>query len=102
MGEYVFMVLREYPIITLPYLRKSSTTLVLCYTTRHEKKIFFSFRKKTWILHDLICGVCLWILEFKPNLIIVGGKDLNFYVGPQAPITNKNTSDEEKMFRKAP
>ena len=31
----------------------------------------------------------------------VGGKDLNFYVGPQAPITNKNTSEEEKTFGKA-
>ena len=29
------------------------------------------------------------------------GKDLNFYVGPQAPITNKNTSEEEKTFGKA-
>ena len=29
-----------------------------------------------------------------------GGKD--FYVGPQAPITNKSTSEEEKTFGKAP
>ena len=28
----------------------------------------------------------------------MGGKDLNFYVEPQAPITNKNTSEEEKTF----
>ena len=34
--------------------------------------------------------------------ITVGGKDLNFYVGPQSPFTNKNVSEEEKMFRKAP
>ena len=34
--------------------------------------------------------------------ICVGGKDLNFYVGPQAPFTNKNVSEEEKMFEKAP
>ena len=33
---------------------------------------------------------------------IMGGKDLNFYVGPQAPTTNKNTSEEEKTFGKAP
>ena len=32
----------------------------------------------------------------------VGGKDLNFYVGPQAPFTNKNASKEEKMLGKAP
>ena len=32
----------------------------------------------------------------------MGGKDLNFYVGPQAPFTNKNASKEEKMFGKAP
>ena len=32
----------------------------------------------------------------------MGGKDLNFYVGPQAPFTNKNASEEEKMFGKAP
>ena len=31
----------------------------------------------------------------------VGGKDLNFYVGPQAPFTNKNASEEEKMLGKA-
>ena len=31
-----------------------------------------------------------------------GGKDLNFYVGPQAPITNKTTSEEEKTFGNAP
>ena len=34
--------------------------------------------------------------------ISVGGKDLNFYVGPQAPFTNKNAFEEEKMFGKAP
>ena len=32
----------------------------------------------------------------------MGGKDLNFYVEPQAPITNKSTSEEEKTFGKAP
>ena len=32
---------------------------------------------------------------------IVEGKDLNFYVGPQAPITNKSTFEEEKTFGKA-
>ena len=31
----------------------------------------------------------------------VGGKDLNFYIGPQAPFTNKNMSEEEKIFGKA-
>ena len=37
------------------------------------------------------------------NIIIcVGGKDLNFYVGSQAPITNKNTSKEEETFGNAP
>ena len=30
------------------------------------------------------------------------GKDLNFYVEPQAPFTNKNASEEEKMLEKAP
>ena len=30
------------------------------------------------------------------------GEDLNFYVGPQAPTTNKNTSKEEKTFGNAP
>ena len=34
--------------------------------------------------------------------IVVGGKDLNCYVGPQAPITNKSTSEEDKTFGKAP
>ena len=34
--------------------------------------------------------------------MIVGGKGLNFYVGPQAPFTNKNASEEEKMLGKAP
>ena len=33
---------------------------------------------------------------------IMGGKDLSFYVGPQAPFTNKNASEEEKMLGKAP
>ena len=28
-------------------------------------------------------------------------KDLNFYVGPQAPFTNKNAAEEEKIFGKA-
>ena len=31
-----------------------------------------------------------------------GGKDLNFCVRPQTPITNKSTSEEEKTFGKAP
>ena len=31
-----------------------------------------------------------------------GGKDLSFYVRPQAPITNKSTSEEEETFGKAP
>ena len=33
--------------------------------------------------------------------VFVGSKDLNFYVGSQAPITNKSTSKEEKTFGKA-
>ena len=33
---------------------------------------------------------------------IVGGKDLSFCVGPQAPFINKNASEEEKMLGKAP
>ena len=32
----------------------------------------------------------------------MGGKDLNFYGGPQAPTTDKNTFEEEKTFGKAP
>ena len=32
----------------------------------------------------------------------MGGKDLNFYVGSQAPFTNKNAFEKEKMFGKAP
>ena len=32
--------------------------------------------------------------------IFVGGKDLNFYVGSQTPITNKSTSEEEKRLGK--
>ena len=31
----------------------------------------------------------------------MGGKDLNFYVEPQAPFTNKNASEEEKMLGNA-
>ena len=27
---------------------------------------------------------------------------MNFYVGPQAPFTNKNASEKEKMFWKGP
>ena len=42
------------------------------------------------------------VMEFYLKIITVRGKDLNFYVGPQAPITNKSTSEEEKTFRKAP
>ena len=34
--------------------------------------------------------------------IVVGGKDLNCYVGLQVPITNKSTSEEDKTFGKAP
>ena len=33
--------------------------------------------------------------------MFVGSKDLNFYVGSQAPITNKSTFEEEKRFGKA-
>ena len=33
---------------------------------------------------------------------IVRGKDLNCYVGSQAPITNKSTPEEDKTFGKAP
>ena len=32
----------------------------------------------------------------------MGAKDLNFYGGPQAPTTDKNTFEEEKTFGKAP
>ena len=32
----------------------------------------------------------------------MGSKDLNFDIGSHAPFTNKNASDEEKMFGKAP
>ena len=32
----------------------------------------------------------------------MGGKDLNFYVGPQAPFTNKNAFEKEKNVRKGP
>ena len=39
--------------------------------------------------------------NFIHTYIYVGGKDLNFYVGPQAPITNKSTSEEKKTFGKA-
>ena len=46
-----------------------------------------------------------WKLKTKNNFLhvfnFVEGKDLNFYVGPQAPITNKSTSEEEKTFGKA-
>ena len=35
-------------------------------------------------------------------IVIVGGKDLNFYIGPQALITNKSMSEEEKTFGKTP
>ena len=34
-------------------------------------------------------------------IYVGGGKDLNFYVEPQVPITNKFTSEEEKTFGKA-
>ena len=46
-----------------------------------------------------ILKVKMKILKYK---VPVGGKDLNFYVGPQAPITNNSTSKEEKTFGKAP
>ena len=42
------------------------------------------------------------IQNWKFVYINVGGKDLNFYVGSQAPITNKSTFEEEKTFGKAP
>ena len=32
----------------------------------------------------------------------MGGKDLSFYIGSQAPFTNKNASEEEKMLENAP
>ena len=32
----------------------------------------------------------------------MGGKDLGFCIGLQAPFTNKNASEEEKMLGKAP
>ena len=31
---------------------------------------------------------------------IVGGKDSNFHIGPQAPFTNKNASEERKCWEK--
>ena len=34
--------------------------------------------------------------------ILVGGKDSNFNVGPQALFTNNNASEEGKMLGKAP
>ena len=34
--------------------------------------------------------------------IVVGGKDLNCYVKPQASITNKSKSEEDKTFGEAP
>ena len=32
----------------------------------------------------------------------MGGKNLSFCVGLQAPFTNKNTTEEEKMLEEAP
>ena len=32
----------------------------------------------------------------------MGGKDLNFYVAPQAPFTNKNAFEEQKNVWKGP
>ena len=38
----------------------------------------------------------------KKNIISsVGSENLNLYVGPQAPTTNKNTFEEKKMFGNA-
>ena len=37
----------------------------------------------------------------KREKLICGSKNLSFWVGPQAPFTNKNTSEEEKMLREA-
>ena len=34
--------------------------------------------------------------------MVVGGKNLSFCVGSQAPFTNKNTSEKEKMLGEAP
>ena len=54
---------------------------------------FFFFFEKTVIFIRI---------HTKIVIIVVGGKDLNFYVGPQASFTNKIASKEEKMFGKAP
>ena len=32
----------------------------------------------------------------------MGGKDLSFCVGPQAPFTNKNAFEKEKILEKVP
>ena len=42
------------------------------------------------------------ILLIESFIINVGGKDLSFYVRPQAPITNKSMFEENKTFGKAP
>ena len=55
------------------------------------KKKKKSLNKSSWLL-----------VGHKTFIIIVGGKDSNFNVGPQAPFTNKNAFEEEKILRKAP
>ena len=41
----------------------------------------------------------MYFYQKKREKLICGSKNLSFWVGPQAPFTNKNTSEEEKMLR---
>ena len=68
-----------------------------------NKKDVNKYKNKNLIINFISQNIRRFFFFYKYNLnIYVGGKDLNFYVGPQAPITNKSTSKEEKTFGNAP
>ena len=68
-----------------------------------NKKDVNKSKNKNLIINFISQNIRRFFFLYKYNLnIYVGGKDLNFYVGPQAPITNKSTSKEEKPFGNAP
>ena len=54
---------------------------------------------QTFIGYQYIYIISTYFFDIR--IVSVGGKDLSFCVGPQAPFINKNASEEEKMLGKA-
>ena len=70
-----------------------SHMLIINFLCTQDPKVRFVNSLNGAVSHLVVVGF---------DIVSMGGKDLNFNVGPQGLFTNKNASKEEKMLGKAP